>query len=177
MVNFAQNSSKNRIFPKILGFWPQKSQKMAKNWKKLNFSQKIVNFDPKNGKKSLFWPQNLKIWVFFYLKTVSKSKKFKKLIPKNSLEKVNFGQKSENFRKNLKIFKFFQFFLNFFQFLAKNQQKTEKNSYLSWFWTKKIEKKPKFDISKSILSKKFKIFKKIEKNSNFDKKSQFLAWF
>ena len=160
-----------------MGFWPENIQKNSKNWKKLDFSKKIVNFDPKNGKKSLFWPQNLKIWVFFYLKTVSKSKKFKKLIPKNSLEKVNFGQKSENFRKISKFSNFFNFFSFFFNFWQKNQQKTEKNSYFSWFWTKKIEKKPKFDISKSILSKKFKILKKIEKNSIFNKKSQFLAWF
>ena len=140
MVNFAQNSSKSRIFPKILGFWPQKSQKMAKNWKKLNFSQKIVNFDPKNGKKSLFWPQNLKILVFFYLKPVSKSIKVKKLTSKISLEKVNFGQKSENFQKNLKIFKFFQFFLIFLQFLAKNQQKTEKTAIFHDFELKKLKK-------------------------------------
>ena len=126
MVNFAQNSSKSRIFPKILGFWPQKSQKMAKNWKKLNFSQKIVNFDPKNGKKSLFWPQNLKIWVFFYLKTVSKSKKFKKLIPKNSLEKVNFGQKSENFRKKSQNFQIFSIFSHFSSIFGKKSAKNWK---------------------------------------------------
>ena len=161
MVIFA---SKRLKFGPKTGFSPKfwvfglkifkKTLKTGKNW---IFLKKIVNFDPKNGKKSLFWPQNLKIWVFFYLKTVSKSKKFKKLIPKNSLEKVNFGQKSENFRKNLKIFNFFSIFSHFSSIFGKKSAKNWKKSYFSWFWTKKIEKKPKFDISKSILSKKFKI--------------------